>query len=316
MNLLPKEYNYDYSLHAGGLKNTGVICYFNSLLQSLFSCPAFIETILNLGYENGMDKDLGHNRGSLANNELLRLLFLIFRNLKKSENTGNWDHRFSIAIWKTFMKEIKRQEKQVLFGRGQEDSHEALLLFLDCLQSRTIDELFQHRYRVYIKCPSCNNRYEAEKLNGSIRMISYIDEESSKKYPLMEFLSQHTDMTDENHKCDNCNFRGEKEKEHVLSMMPEIFIVLFKKYETKWVSNRPEKLSFQTNQRLNHKHMKYNLVSQIEHSGTKNGGHYWARSLRRDGVYVLNDSNAVKQPSWSSGEPNVYMAWYHYSGLE
>lgn len=311
-----KEYDTRLQIEANGLRNTGVICYFNSLIQSLLSCTSFIQTILDVGYSQNMDKPTGHNKGSLASNELWQVLFYICSKLKS--NPSDWSSTYSIAIYKMFMKEIKKQNKQTNLGNGQEDAQEALLLFLDCLETKThndVSKLFQHRYRCFITCPECHNIHEMNNLTGSIRIFSYIDEQDSKNHTLNNFIRSHNGETDDKHICTNCDFKGIKKIRYVLTMLPEIFIVLFKKYNKKWISNRPESLSFVTNTKYNNKNMNYMLVSQIEHTGNRDGGHYWCRSLRQDGIYVLNDMNITEEKHWQSGEPNIYIAFYHYTGL-
>jgi hypothetical protein len=69
----------------------------------------------------------------------------------------------------------------------------------------------------------------------------------------------------------------------MLVMIPEVFIVQYKKYNAKWSSASPEILKF--------KHSKnkllYQLVSQSQHSGGQSGGHYWSISKRNGGVFKL-----------------------------
>lgn len=309
-----RKYNPELTIKAEGLKNTGVLCYFNSLIQSLLSCTSFIQTILEVGVEQGMNKDVGHNKGPLASNELWQVLFFICNQITMGD--PKWSPNYSVAIWKMFMKEIKKQKKQIAFGKGQEDTHEALMLFLDCLETKNhteISKLFRHRYRCYITCPACKRRHEAEPNTGSIRMISYVNEKDSNGGNLIDFIKSHNDSTDENHICSNCTFKGIKKMQYSLSMLPEIFIILFKKYEKKWHSNRPETLEFVT---CENKNMSYRLVSQVEHSGNTSGGHYWARSLRKNGVNVLNDMQVINERVWKSGEPNIYIVFYHFVKME
>ena len=126
MDINIKKYNPEYTIAANGLRNTGVLCYFNALIQSLLSNTSFIETILEVGYEQGLDKDKGHNKGPLANNDLWCGLFIICQRI--TSDTPQWHPNYSVAIWKMFIGEIKKQKKQIAFGNGQEDTHEALLL--------------------------------------------------------------------------------------------------------------------------------------------------------------------------------------------
>jgi ubiquitin C-terminal hydrolase len=290
-----KKYNPKLAILPNGLKNTGVLCYFNALIQSLLSCTSFIEAILEIDQAD-------------QSNELLKVLFFICSQITQDK----WSPKYSIAIWSTFIREIKNQQKTITFGNGQEDTHEALLLFLDCLDFKNntgISKLFQHRYRCYITCPECDQRHQAEANTGSIRMISYVDEKDLTNGKLTDFLRSHVTHTDENHKCDRCSFRGIKQMQYNLTMLPEIFIILFKKYEKKWISNRPKNLKFVTSNSNNI--MSYKLVSQVEHSGS----HYWSRSLRKTGISILNDINVSSCANWDSDELNTYLVFYHYTGL-
>ena len=57
------------------------------------------------------------------------------------------------------------------------------------------------------------------------------------------------------------------------------------------------------------KYINYKLVSIINHSGSQNGGHYWANCLRNGSIYNLNDSSVSTGSFTPTRE--AYMLFYH-----
>ena len=92
-------------------------------------------------------------------------------------------------------------------------------------------------------------------------------------------------------------------------MAPEILIVLSKKYNSKSKLNTFTEFTQFIEFNGTNGALKYEAVSQIEHSGGMNGGHYWCVSKRNDGWYYLNDSSYVKKEF--SVTNNTYIVFYH-----
>ena len=96
-------------------------------------------------------------------------------------------------------------------------------------------------------------------------------------------------------------------------MIPEILPIIFKKYDNKMKKLEvktlfPEKLEFTASG--GKKKLVYKLVAQCEHSGTLNGGHYYAIGLRKDGWKLLNDSFVTDGTPGPTN--NTYMVFYHF----
>jgi ubiquitin C-terminal hydrolase len=94
-------------------------------------------------------------------------------------------------------------------------------------------------------------------------------------------------------------------------MIPEIIVCSFNIYARNGVARTPRyfplTLEFPATSGGT---MMYKLVGQIEHSGSLAGGHYWARGLRKNGVFRLNDTSTA--PSTFETTSGTYIVAYHY----
>lgn len=101
-----------------GLYNIGNICYLNSLMQALFSCPS-------------LNKKMARQCSPLA-----------FEYNKIYD--GNTSHVGGL------LKIIKNNTHKLQYGR-QEDAHEGLMMLLECLDS-SITGLFGVQYNMTLRC--------------------------------------------------------------------------------------------------------------------------------------------------------------------
>lgn len=292
-------YNPDYAIRAFGLQNTGVICYFNSMLQSFLSCTSVIEIF-------SKSEEL-QNRNPLCR-ELWRLI--------KIAKTGDGDSSaMSPVIWRALM--LQKGKSFSNFGNGQEDTNEGFLIFLDALDAPEIVRLFEHRYRHTIVCGKCNHSKQIS-ADENVFIEFSLDEFNKNNNNLQHMILHQTPEIDDAYKCEKCGEQGEKSKTSRLSMVPEVLAVMLKKYDGKWNIDAPQYLKMP----LNGKQIKYRLVATNEHSGSRSGGHYWANALRADNTYYnlndagvqviteLNDTN-VQVVTKLKSTANTYMLWYH-----
>lgn len=183
------------------------------------------------------------------------------------------------------------------FGNGQESASEALTLLLNAIDNNVLNNMFTHRFKYTIKCMSCFHTTEIIKDHSVLFEIFHTTEVNE-----INMLNHKTILSD--YKCEKCNKLGAV-KNAKLTMLPEIIICLFNVYYTKVIHPFPDVLEFPGLD----KPLKYGIVGQIEHSGSLNGGHYWARALRDSGVYLFNDNSY----STSKIEPtaSTYIIVYH-----
>ncbi len=285
------KYNNEYVVRPFGLQNTGVICYFNSMLQCFLSCTSVIETF-------SKNTDL-QQRNSLCAE--------VWKLIKATRNTDTDISRFSCTIWTELIKRLKQTKKfSGTFGLGQEDSHEGFLIFLDALDSTEIEQLFEHRYRHIINCGKCGHK---QKIPGDESVFIEFSREEINNYggDIENMIISQTPEIDNDYKCSKCSQKGDKKKTSRLSMTPEVLIVLLKKYHGKWSVDAPMELNIPNS---GSDPFKYKLVALSEHAGTTTSGHYWTNAVRDGGkIWNLNDMNIG--PGSLKSTITTYMLWYH-----
>jgi len=183
------------------------------------------------------------------------------------------------------------------FGNGQESASEALTLLLNAIDNNSLNNRFIHRFKYNIKCMSCFYTTEIIKDHSILFELFHTTEVNEDS-----MLIHKTLLSD--YKCEKCNKIGAV-KTARLTMLSEIIICLFNVYYSKITHRFPDFLEFPGMDEP----LKYKIVGQIEHSGSLNGGHYWARALRDSGIYLFNDNSY----SSSKIEPtsNTYIIVYH-----
>jgi len=282
------KYNEKYEFNPNGFVNLGATCYFNSLVQGLMSCTQLTETILE------MDDRLG-----------LSPVLSAYKQMLLTVSTGDVKTAMQsvVPLWKTLISELRKSGNKT-FGSGQEDSSEALTLILQSMNSFMVDYLFEHKYERIIFCHHCNKICSRPEDTSIIYEVHYKDL-TPHGGDLNRYILNHRPPMDESYICPKCNKAGKKTQAKQLVVIPEIFVVQYNKYESKWPAAVPTELKIPT---TDGSYMKYILVSQTLHSGSQRGGHYWAYAKRAGGVFNLNDTS-VSKADFSSLNQTVLL-WY------
>lgn len=304
-DLIP--YNKQLIVKGQGLVNFGNTCYFNSLLQCLMSCTSIFE-VLN------KNRNAEHIKANRLVTDLLDLWDTALR--------GEPIMQKNRPVWEKIISVSQNQKTKIHMDiGGQHDAHDGLMMFFEAMKNvPEVLHLFEHRYKYELFCESCNSLVtETKELNtifdvqpdlktAQLEKFKDRDPNYDKPMQLKDFLRQQNGYVDADHICPKCQFKGEKFKTATLTMVPEIIVVLFKKYDRKQMTQFPISMEFSTNRGT--KQLCYQLIAQSEHSGSMNGGHYWAICNRKDEDQILNDSS-VSTGSLGPTE-NTYMAFYHY----
>lgn len=300
----PKYSYYDpeYVPEAFGLNNTGVICWLNSFLQVMISCPSLNRTLLDC------EEELANNKFAV---ELIRFIKAIVPNRPGDPPVDARISTASANILNAFRATMIQRKLTFNFGNSQECADEAFALFIDLLNCPRVNKLFNTVYELTIECDSCKKVVSTTR-DRAFRIEMYCNKDFTNQKDFCTWLRFHPSKT-ENYKCESCKhvmlstFRIEK-----LKQLREIVVIMFNKFylkENKWF---PMQLEFSGPKGPNGepgKKIHYQLVGQVEHSGGMGGGHYFARAKRGNSWKQLNDtsvSDANPGPT-----PLTYMIVYH-----
>lgn len=314
-DLIP--YHTEYAISAQGLTNYGNTCHFNAMVQALLSCTAVFEKLVAL--ESADDT-------TFIENVACNFLLDIYKKMKAKSNPN----RAIYELWQYLLDRAKHRKDKVTWTAAQQDAHESFMLLMDGVEScGEIYNLFRHRYRKALKCPTCTQWSESREIlntvfdvppslkNQQLDKFADLDCYFNKSVPMNAFIKSHNDYVDQDYRCTNtaCGVRGEQFQCTILTMVPEILPVVFKKYDRKQITPFPKELVFEERPAAPGTKLTaliYRLVAQVEHSGGQHGGHYWAVCLRDDGkFYELNDTSV--QQTNAGPTLNTYMVFYAFS---
>ncbi len=286
-------YNPDDVPAPFGFQNTGVICWFNSLLQILLGLPSLNKTLVD-------------NEPQLQGNAFALEYIKLIKNTLGLAESSRPITSASSTILQLMLAKMRAEKPYVQFGAGQECADEGLVMFIELLNCAAVEKLFSNVYELIIKCPKCGEQTSVIRDN-SFRIHVFAPDSSrlATTEQLCDYLRMHTSEVDR-FTC-QCGYVMTKTKRiEKLKMVREVIILVFNKFDEKTIRWFPPRLSFKCAQGGT---LDYQLVGKIDHAGTQRSGHYWAHSLRGDKWYFLND-NSVSSGS-DQPEAATFIVAYH-----
>jgi len=317
-----EKYNDELIPPPFGLLNNGAICYFNSFLQTLCGCSAFTKKVL----ENS--EYMSKTRTGVA----IYQYVCMYTSAPISSNIAT----ATVNILRALAFDLRERRPNIHFGSGQESAHEVFILLLDMMEPQEestpeniiissikspITKLFLHKCEWNTYCINCKksiskkidygvifDMHHIDFTQGSYGQGSYGQEDHNSPIGFSNLIKNHISQL-EGYICPSCKADSVC-RIYSLKRIPEIVFCSFNIYYQNGRKIRyfPPYLEFETNNDDNKYFFK--LIGQIEHSGSLNGGHYWAKGLRQgERVYDLNDMGFALSTFQST--PHTYMIIYH-----
>jgi len=306
------QYNNKFIPLPFGLYNTGVICYFNSLIQCLMSCSSLNQYFL-------LNE---HKFREESNIVAIMYIDLLNSNLKNNDSNKMFH---SSKLLNFLIIKFKEKQKNINIGLGQEDICEFLGIFLDIINDNNIVKLFMHKYQCDIFCLKCKNisnipddksyQFEIPLNNIDSYELKYINKSKSETIDISNYIRNNVSHISQIH-CKNCPEKNTLVKINRLKFIPTILIITYLKYQNKQMINFPKFLEYD-NEILKKKYT-YILVSSVEQSGNIHGGHYICKALRKKFsankilpmTYLFNDASF--QEYNINATSNTYISIYHF----
>ena len=309
-----------------GLANLGANCYMNSLLQALVSCTAFTQAV-------------ARHREYLAQTATGRAIYGFVAYWRAAgATTAAGGPGASATVLAALNADLAERAPTVRFGYGQESASEALVLLLDMMApapagagalapvlpsgvpssyDSPITQLFIHRYCCTMHCRQCGGKVSSNS-DFAVNFNLFAKEFDAPVITPAQFAEQlrNSSQAISDYACPVCKVPTSAVRQYQLAMVPEILFCMFNQYTGHTRHNFPLALSLPAKAGGA---FDFRLVAQVEHSGTRHSGHYWARVLRSAGVGAsdpsretvcrISDSSVGRATFEPSAE--TYIAIYH-----
>jgi len=310
-----------------GRNNPGVYCFFNAMISVLYSCPIFIERMIEAS-ENP------------ESHSFCRSFIQEYDIVKKYEpkeviKTSNLVDRLMVGL-----KNSKNTKDIDFYKRVQQsDVIECLEHMIEMLKPSNpeIGNIFRYRYKKIYKCAKCRQIWKYEKKEELIHRLFKIHPTNNPADSnddifisnLEEYISKYDD-----HCCPICNgwkkSASDDEEEHdttnaihtsgitkeTLAIIPEVLGIQINHNWNKTIGKNIKKnqyfpMELKFKKKGEDAYLHYKLVGQIEQSGSTTGGHYWARCLRNGEVYIINDTS-VRKSRFECTPETCFIIYHHY----
>jgi len=205
----------------------------------------------------------------------------IFTNYIKSSGHNILNNAFNGINHRDLLNELRKTNNFY----NQECANEVFLALLEYMCKNTnkaaINNIFSLTYRTRIYCKICEELNSGE--NELFTYFTYIPGDTgldSIVSPIESYIfNNHSHLDDV--KCDNGHI-NETYIINIVNHIPRVIVVTIGKYYNKSLLN--------FNQIIQFKNHTFELVSIIDHSGSRESGHYVCRSTRNKKKYMFNDS--------------------------
>lgn len=281
-----------------GLVNQAMTCYLNSVLQTLFYTPEFRNALY------ACDFSAEENPTKSIPCQLQRLFLRLqcypgtaAQTISLTRSFG-WD---SHEAWQQHdVQELCRVMFDALEGALKKSGQQADL----------IERLYQGTLKDYVKCQECSNESARQDFYQDIALVVR-PFGSDKVYTslneaLNAFVEPETLNGNNQYFCEKCNKKCDALKGLKFLTFPKILTLQLKRFDFDYLTMRRIKLNdrvefpeeLDLNAFIESKPPKseyvYNLFAVLVHSGSANGGHYYAYIRHKSDWFCFNDNQVHK----------------------
>ena len=289
-----------------GFINNGNICYFNSLLQCIINCKYIMHYLIN-------EQQPKNELQSLFKNEFIK--FTKLYNKEDYENFIKETSVFSIKILNLLLK----KHKHINMNEQQSSSE----FFLYLIEELGIEHFFKMIHQINIHCGNCKN------ISSKIDQSFHFEMFHENNVDIDTFMYSVNVLND--YKCEKCKKVSKSLYEKQALNISKYFVVILNKYFDKVLINYPNTFEITVKNIQNTIESKYTEpiskyitidnyipkncvwenISQIEHSGNLNSGHYTAICKRLNSVFDFDDMKVeLSEHKKLYPTNNTYMIFY------
>ena len=287
-----------------GFKNFGNICYFNSLLQCIINCKFIMDYLIN---ENKPKNEL---------QSFFKEQFVKYIKLYNEENDKKFKNEISTFSFEVLKFLCKKHNHNI----NQQQSTCEFFLYL--IEDLGIEHFFKIKHKIDIHCKNCRN------ISSSIDESFHFEmfEQNIEKIDINDFIYS-THIIDD-YKCNKCKSVSKAIYEKTAINISKYFVIILNKYFNKENIHFPNEFNLLVkdidspeNTLETHGKVKlvdkpdkccWNNISQIEHYGSMNSGHYVALCKRLDNIIRLDDEKVsfLNDCEDLYSTKNTYMIFY------
>lgn len=313
-----------------GLSNSGVNCFFNASIQTLFACPAFADFISNV------NSILPRSPAGVV--DVLDMLSGLAGEFQSAEFRKR---KVLNAI--NILRAVRKASRDAIQANRQEDAHESMCVLFDmmekaCLrrlglpatsrvdrtsESTIIHSLFGGSLTTTTKCPSCSN--SSPKTETFLQLSLELDPVRAATIPqLLRKMSIVEKLDAKNMwECDKCKTKVRAERQTVVSKTPSVLIVHLKRFGFSFMNGSMKRTKLKTPVPLdsedlvidcNGSKVGYSMVGVLIHQGASvHSGHYYAyvKCSRNGFWYEVDDEMVARtQSKRVLSEEQAYMVMF------
>ena len=281
-----------------GFINNGNICYFNSLLQCIINCKQIMYYLVN---EHKPKNEI---------QEFFQTKFKNFVKMYNNEEIQQFKKETSIFSYE-LLKKILNKYKHININEQQSSSE----FFLYLIEELDIEHYFKIKHKINIHCGNCKNI--STKTDECFHFEMFCDNNlKDNKIDIDDFLYSVNIIDD--YKCEKCNTVSKSMYEKQALNISKYFVIILNKYFNKVLIQFPNKFeltvkNFENNQNLENyipKNYIWENISQIEHIGNLNSGHYIAICKRFDKIFNIDDNKVEIKNGKMEPSKNTYVVFF------